>query len=839
MNKTNSYWYEPILPSESTFPLSCRRTLTDFIASVSSHLARKRTADTFLAFLTNSSSMIIVFLSELSTAFETIGSTTAPEQTIDQYLELFPESSLANVLADQQQRKKLNMIADDVLSGFLEQKAYSFAVSKDFLREILAGVIFQSMMTSFSRPEFINGWIVYLLSGEGESEIMSAIDAGVEGARNQGVTAPKSTNSSDGSSLKGMSNIEPSPRVSSERTSHELDNSDKATEEAVIEAKRLSAMIAAQDAHRQDTQKATNNDQLNSKQMVGDMLPLAQKFDAVEGLVSEHLPRKGSEDSGHVLDINEAVSQHAQASSASSQGAPSSPSKSDVPTPETTHAPFLALHGASVSVDDDLQPGDKALIRSKPTSNYLIQVEPTSARCTGWMTFKKYADFESLHGTLETISRLNRIRSFAEAYPVLPQWKGHTKQDLARNLERYLQDALQHEPLADSEKMRRFLEKDNRLGTESTDQSTKAGFSFPSQTAFENMGKGVLDVLSNAPKGVAGGGKAVFGGVTGVFGSVGGNNKRLSRSFTGESDEQSRSPSASNVPVPARSEQTEDSKNWGSSLDLTRDSQHRKLSVKSIENPDVTPLHSPDFDALSFSDAGLSQNSAAKLSSEPSIDNQPQDMEVTEPSHPTSLSGDSKGNEQKDNPVVSLQERQSEATANSDSGSAKSPNKAITHDETQISVELIFAVINELYTLSSAWNIRRTLLNAAKSYILRPGSPTLETIRALLQDSVIDANTSDDTIGMYLAKLRENALPTEAELKNWPPPPSDAEKERLRENARRLLIQKGLPQALTSVMGAVASREALGKIFDCLQVETIARGFVFSILLQALRAVII
>lgn len=786
--------------------------------------------------------MIIVFLSELSTAFETIGSTTAPEQTIDQYLELFPESSLANVLADQQQRKKLNMIADDVLSGFLEQKAYSFAVSKDFLREILAGVIFQSMMTSFSRPEFINGWIVYLLSGEGESEIMSAIDAGVEGARNQGVTAPKSTNSSDGSSLKTMSNTEPSPRVSSERTSHELDNNDKATEEAVIEAKRLSAMIAAQDAQRRDTQKATNNDQPNSKQMASDMLPSAQKFDAVEGLVSEHLPRKGSEDSGHVLDTTEAVSQHAQTSSASSQGAPSSPSKSDFPTPETTHAPFLTLHGASVSVDDDLQPGDKALIRSKPTSNYLIQVEPTSARCTGWMTFKKYADFESLHGTLETISRLNRIRSFTEAYPVLPQWKGHTKQELVRNLERYLQDALQHEPLADSEKMRRFLEKDNRLGTESADQSTKAGFSFPSQTAFENMGKGVLDVLSNAPKGVAGGGKAVFGGVTGVFGSVGGNNKRLSRSFTGESDEQSRSPSASNVPVPSRSEQTEDSKTWGSSLDLATDSQHRKLSVISIEDPDVTPLRSPHFDALSLNDAGLSQSSAAKLSSEPSIDNQPQDMEdmeVTEPSKPTSLSGDSKGTEQKDNPVVSLQERQSEATADSESGPAKSLNKAITHDETQISVELIFAVINELYTLSSAWNIRRTLLNAAKSYILRPGSPTLETIRALLQDSVIDANTSDDTIGMYLAKLRENALPTETELKNWPPPPSDAEKERLRENARRLLIQKGLPQALTSVMGAVASREALGKIFDCLQVETIARGFVFSILLQALRAVII
>ena len=163
----------------------------------------------------------------------------------------------------------------------------------------------------------------------------------------------------------------------------------------------------------------------------------------------------------------------------------------------------------------------------------------------------------------------------------------------------------------------------------------------------------------------------------------------------------------------------------------------------------------------------------------------------------------------------------------------------ITHEETQVAVELIFAVINELYTLSSAWNIRRTLLNAAKSYILRPGNPNLETIRDLLQNSMIDANTSDEAIGLYLMKLRENALPTKSELDSWPASPSEIEKERLREKARRVLVQRGLPQALTSVMGAAASREALEKVFDCLQIHSVARGFVFSILLQALRAIIL
>lgn len=792
-------------------------------------MSRKRSADTFLAFLTNSSSMVIVFLNELSTAFETVGSTKQPEQTVNQYLELAPESSLANVLSDEQQRKKLNMIADDILSSFLEQNAYNFETSREFLREILAGVILQSMMTSFSRPEFINGWIVYLLSGEGESEIMSAIDAGVEGARNQGVAAPKTTNSLD----RVVDDAGSSPRLSSERASRDSDQTDKATEDAVVEAKRLSAMIAAQDLRGQSPQQMASSDQPHSNQ-TADNMSSTQKIDTVE-------------DSGKELDTTGIVSQHAQVPSSLSQAAPDSPSRSDVFIPETANAALIVLHGASVSVDDGSEPGDKTLTRSKPTSNYLIQVEPASSRSTGWMTFKKYADFESLHSTLETISRLNRIRSFSEEHPALPPWKSRTKQALVRDLERYLHDALQHEPLAESEKMRRFLDKDNRLGTESAGQSTKTGFSFPSQSAFENMGKGVLGALSNAPKGVAGGGKAVFGGVTGVFGNAGGNNKRLSQSFTSDSDERSRSPSTPNVVTSASSEQLAESSVRDSSSDFTTELKPRTSSVKSSEDPDIPPLHNSHIRHSSSNSPDLRQSDSVAISPGTSISpaaNQPGDAKPTEPSSANSLHGDSKQNGQEENLVTSSPDGQPEASASpqqtpSNPEPTKYVNKVITHDETQISVELIFAVINELYTLSSAWNIRRTLLNAAKSYILRPGSPALETIRASLQESVIDANTSDDTIGMYLTKLRENALPTETEFKNWPPPASDAEKARLRENARKLLIQKGLPQALTSVMGAVASREALGKIFDCLQVETIARGFVFSILLQSLRAVII
>ena len=154
-----------------------------------------------------------------------------------------------------------------------------------------------------------------------------------------------------------------------------------------------------------------------------------------------------------------------------------------------------------------------------------------------------------------------------------------------------------------------------------------------------------------------------------------------------------------------------------------------------------------------------------------------------------------------------------------------------------MAVELLFAVINELYTLSSAWNIRRTLMTAAKSFLLRPGNPSLSSIQSLVQQSVLDANTTDGALAAHVRKLRANALPTEAERAAWPAEATDAEKEELRAKARRLFIQSSVPAALMGIMGQSATAEALGRVFDCLQIEEVARGLFFGILLQAVRVV--
>ena len=161
----------------------------------------------------------------------------------------------------------------------------------------------------------------------------------------------------------------------------------------------------------------------------------------------------------------------------------------------------------------------------------------------------------------------------------------------------------------------------------------------------------------------------------------------------------------------------------------------------------------------------------------------------------------------------------------------------LSEQETRVAVELLFAVINELYTLSSAWNIRRTLMTAAKSFLLRPGNPSLSSIQSLVQQSVLDANTTDSALAAHVRKLRANSLPTEAERAAWPTEATDAEKEELRAKARRLFIQSSVPAALMGIMGQSATAEALGRVFDCLQIEEVARGLFFGILLQAVRVV--
>lgn len=837
-----------MLPSDNSFPSSCRRIFTRFLLAISSHLAPKRPADIFLDFLTNSSSIIIVFLNELSTAALTSPGSLNDDfsKSVYRYLEASPESNLANVLDIEQQSKKLQAISEDILQKFLEPTAYDCDPVKIFLREVLAGLILEATVKRCSDAAWINGWIIYLLE-DGEPEILSAINIGVSGARSSASKEVSTTSAND--LIHYSERSEPtSDQTSKLEHRRTLSRAESAMEEAMQEAKRLSELIAAEEAMKKQNPDGSMSSENTT---VGQITPTSSQSELER--FSDGPPPIPADGGVITMQSSEPAPNFTSFDQIISRGR-SSTLQSDSSGLRSSLAAPMTLHNANVSIFDD---GEKASARAKPTAEFLLQIEPVSSHYPGWMIARKYADFETLHEILRRISVVSGVPRFAQKHGTLPSWKSLTKSSLRSGLEGYIQDALSYDRLAESEGMKRFLEKDQ--GNARTSPSAhKGGFSFPSPAAFETMGKGMLDVLASAPKGAAGGGKAILGGVSGVLGGVGSLGQRRQSQAT--SPYAPRIDDANSTPPAGIVRKSQDSVR--SSFSLSGEARRppplpprSSVHIQTCEES-VTPLRQivPEA-ALGIT---LQNGSPTKpsiyhptpeekfhLHLPPPPSEIPDDYNTIETSAATnelpivydsivntSPIADPSNIRQNTSPV-----RPPESPGTSITLLKREMSSPLDRKETQVAVELFFAVINELYTLSSAWNIRRTLLNAAKGFLLRPGNPKLEDIRLLLQKTLIEANTSDANLAAHLSKLRANTMPTEEELNTWPPPLTEGEKEKLRVKARKLLVERGMPQALTAVMGAAASGEALGRVFDALQIQVVARGFVFALLQQGVRAI--
>ncbi|XP_014556521.1 hypothetical protein COCVIDRAFT_26742 [Bipolaris victoriae FI3] len=882
------WWYSPLLPTEESFPNSCRQTLTAFVLSVSAHVSRKRPADNFVDFVTRSSSFIIILLQEIVTAIQAFPG-DFPTEAVDLYLKMKRDSTLANILDPDYQMKQFSVAAEDILQNYLDPKTYNCAPARIFLHQILAKLVLEMIVVSCSKPEWINGWIVQLLEA-GEPELLNAIDAGVEGSSGQLSNAPVDAERTPHSRDMSFAEKKEHKRV--------VSKAQEAMDDAMREAQRLSQMIAEEDAkrlqeqYRQSASTSTLNDDQSESTTQGIVTPSSSGSDThhdfepndlgISGLSSPSSPPpKLAEERAKEEEAKQAFTSFDQLV------LPQPPTALMDNPPPAERPPPLTLHNSIMSIFDDSMPGEKGNIKSKPTAEYLIQIEPKSNHHTGWMTARKYSEFETLHEVMRRIAAITGATGFSEAHPSLPTWKGHTKASLRGELERYLNHAVQYQSLAESEGMKRFLDKE--LGSGKSPGGGFPGMNWAGQT-FDTVGKGMLGVLTKAPKEVAGGGKALFGGVSGVLNSVtaplSGKKNRdsvinttstptasaspaLSRTSTSTAPTQSRDRAQSTVselPTHIRSESTLSLvATKRTSMDSVRDPNSPVIDQQPTREAPMErrPSTNPEGDGKR---SGRSSRYGSRTNSRaPSTHGKIEDLSpmmggdqiLNLPPMPSEIPDDYMS---RDPPEPSHSQKPSRTSIDSTpslprrtsttSITPSSPSKSalrrtrteptytpLSETETTVVIELFFAVIQELYTLSSAWTLRRTLLNAAKTYLLRPSNPQLSSITSLLQTTVLDDNTSDTGIAYHIRKIRENGLPTEDELKTWPEPMSEDEKEKLRVKARKLLVERGMPQALTSVMGQAASGEALGKVFDCLQDQRVARGVMFGLVLQGLRAV--
>ncbi len=900
------WWYSPIVPTDKFFPLACRKTLTTFMTSVSNRLSRKRPADAFLDFLTNSSSILVVFMSELSSAFSELpaDSKVAAPDAVYNYLASHPESNLSTLLNQKQQAQKFRMAAEDML-GFLDRSSYECDPARVFLREILAGVVLEMTLQSCSKPEWINTWIVYLLES-GEPDISQAIDVGMQtGPGADVVFADLDGNVGNIGLTKGnrssldqeRARRKDSLRKDSLTHRKKLSKAEEEMELAMEEMKRLNEMIAKGAALKEEPPKQAarvtpsvsptkSSDgfpdavKRSSAALDEEKPPLPRRLDTSSTTASKRTSSDGSSGNNEAIHTPATPLSGLTPSSSEDSSPPQNansrftsfdqivpPAQEEIETDanEPRKPPPLTLHNATITVLDE--PGDGRM-RSKPMWDYLVQIEPATTVYPGWMIIRKYSDFEILHEVLRRIATISGATVFSAQHGMLPSWKGHTRTSLRSELERYLRDACGHPSLAESEGLKKFLERDHGH----IPNAPKTGFQ-----AFEKLGKNMLDVLTSAP---LEGSKAVVDGVTGVLGNIG-----LGQRKPVAAPQPSPPPSAlQDVTAASRLSISAlpraDSNASLSGMRRARDSldsQHSSviaLQPGKMPSMERRPSYNSQGDAepenqrLSRASARNSREQSRTSSRPPS---RPQSRPPSRPTSrapsrapptrsPSSLSFDGFRlppppdtiTDDYESPVSPSNGRTTEfhharsltmPTISSQQRLNGPPLKGVkvhtklSEQETRVAVELLFAIINEMYTLSSAWNIRRTLLAAAKSFLLRPGNPSLLSIQTLIQSSVLDTNTSDSGIAAHLKKLRENTLPTEQERAAWPAEMTAEEKENLRVKARKLLIESGVPAALMGVMGQAATSEALGRLFDCLQIEEVARGLMFGVILQGVRTV--
>ncbi|UNI20602.1 hypothetical protein JDV02_006673 [Purpureocillium takamizusanense] len=884
------WWYSPIVPSDHAFPLACRKTLNSYLLAISNRMSRKRPADAFLDLLTNCSSIIIVLMSELAAAFADLPPETnmTAADAVYNYLASNPDSRLANLLNQRQQAAKFKMVAEDLL-GFLDEGSQKCDPARVFLREILANSVLETTLQTCSKAEWINGWIVYLLEA-GEPDLNQAIDVGMQTGRDavNNVFVDMDGNVGNvGIAKPGRPSAETDRNRRKESLGHrkKLSKADEKLEVAMDEMKRMNNMIAHDNSARKGSvSQESPTRQHRSKEPAGGV-PEPHTKEATVTEVSPtsgqfgKAPRRTSSDGSSSKDEveNTPVTPRSTMGSSSHNSSPQRSSGQqftsfDQIVPEAQgdsaeddppkKAP-LTLHNATFTLHDDAT-GDASKIRNKPNWDYLIQVEPSSTAYPGWMIVRRYSDFVTLHEILRRIAQISGATAFTELHKELPSWKIHTRESLRGELERYLRDACWYASLAESEGMKRFLEKSQ-------------GHTHGNSKSFgwETVGKNMLDVLTTAPKGAVEGGKTFVGNVSGVFGNLPGLNRRS----TNQSVDLGLTPSSSRLSIsgpspvasgrsPARSERA--------SLDSQRSSvistqpgkvppMERHMSFQSLADADGERVGRPErMESGSASASARPSREHSRASSlaalrSPStvsldfIKLPPPPDEMTS-DYEASVNGEESPGKAGDGaatthqaPRHSMQGAGNAAPATSTPSTA-GPKKSVatkaarqysqmSEGETRVAVELLFAVINEMYTLSSAWNIRRTLLTAAKSFLLRPGNPSLLTVQSLIQTSVLDANTSDAGIAASLRKLRENTMPTDQERAGWPAELTADEREKLAVRARKLLIQSGVPAALMGVMGQAATGEALGRVFDCLQIEEVARGLIFGLMLQAARIV--
>lgn len=862
-------WYMPLIPDDSSFPATCHHYLTQTFLRFSKHMNNKRPADVFFWSVINISSTMTAFMQDLSRALSVNRELRAGVQT---YISANPKSDLADLVHRGDQDKKLRELSSDIIQQFAPRDLKNSEPVALFLKNIVRSVILWNMVERFSDPDFINEWIIYFLeqkesagpSKEGVGAVLQAFDRSVAGAAQGSLpkvstVIPQESKSATQSPTTRKENPRPAPmqpngtngikNVNGTNGTNGM-NGTNGTNPTNSPSVEKPTRILPHEFIRNEG--VSNRDEDNSEDGKSlEMRSASQNQSPVDSPPRspiEMSTKRASSSASSRASVSElSMTPHKTSSESSRSGI--YPSQAVEPTKPSPGMGLL--NGRVTVVDAGPTPDPSRTLRSKPKNQFMIQLEPLAS--AGRIVMRTYQDFENLHNTLFSVARISGCEKYMMAFSEegLPTWRNRSIDEVVAMLEFYLRMALSEEPLVKTEALYKFFEKDeDKREREKQLKQETPNTPWRSSASLENMGKNILGTITKAPQSASEGGKAFFGGIKKAlasqtlaqspsertdnrpFGFISNNTSRAaSRARLNEESLEAPIAPQDDSPVEPPPE------NRGRfSIQLTRRATNPPLPPRRSASVAARSSNLSTVNASDDEDT-LAQSTPSLLDRDLTLESENITMTFEEPL-PQELDG------------ISLPHPPSEidnydmTSEHEDLGYMPHIPPAaifegITETETQYVLEIMFSIINELYGLSTAWMIRRSFLNIAKSVILRPGNSQLAGMRNMIQSDVLEANTKPEVIADYIRQIRKNALPTPAEAKEWEQtkkPRTDEEKEELRQKAR-ILLSESLPQGLTALLGVNQTKEAMYQLFDALQERDIARGLWTAILCGTMKFV--
>ncbi|KAK7206726.1 hypothetical protein BZA70DRAFT_112792 [Myxozyma melibiosi] len=812
----------------------------------------KRPADLFLVLVFSTCNTIVVFLRELRTVNATY---TSRAGGIHDYIVANPESALAQMVDPEIQRQKLRNAANNLVQTFIPALDIKRSPVALLLREIVSRQILEAVVDAFSDPDAVNKWIIYLL--QKEENIKALANEMTEATKNgpAAVAAAKDSvpNALD---LENAGFLPPSPPEEFQDDC-DGDNESKASQQQPSSRENDAEHSNGQTPGSGGTvrrvprkpvgvAKATSNDDPDSSLSTNPGTPERQSMSSArppttfDEMFSSPDFASSSTDLSRTRSTSSIGSTHA-GTSVSSSMTPSSFSRRPA-----IDSPPLTLFQSNIMVIDSSADNNQSTkpLTSRPIGFYTLVIEPASSTSPGWMAMRNISDFEKLHTVLSKLAVLAGLKMFPE---VFPPWNGVTRVDYCQTLQSYLQLVVNTRELADCEAMKKFVDKKETTSTAGEKRWQK-------NQLFKHAGEGVLDAISKATN--ASSAKESRKAILGVLAAA----KKQSVESIGRTRDNataassrarqsflSGGPDFSGIAAsmrqltngahitgvtpgphliadsaPALNGYSREASESSTSLASAADSISAEYAPVSSETDSyaskrrsVVSTASASTPALGVVDSGNAlRRTESRASSE---------MDMSEPGSPRpSLSADA------------VESRPRAAIDHSDArrSAILASHQELSQSETNSLIDTIFLAISELYLLSKAWNVRRSLLTMLRGLLLRNGSSSVEGIRLAIQKDIIGKYSSEEELARKLNDMINSVWPTEEEQARREKEKAETDSDALRAEAKKMFMSRAVPDAIKSVMGAAASSQALEYVFDVLQDRNIVRGIVLDLLMD-------